>query len=444
MVVKSFFLTTTASIPTKGLFFSFLYDKINEMKRISFLIFAAVLLLSCTDNEIAQWRGPARDGIYPAKNLLKEWPEDGPALKLKIENLGKGLSQPVVYKDVVYITGLQHDSLDVISAYSMDGTLVWEKAFSTAWHRTYPESRGTPTIENNKIYLVGGSGELVCLSTKNGDLIWKQDPHSEFEGKYQYWGIVESVLLTGKAALYVTGGEHTTVVAYDKTTGELLWKSKSTGGPKSYASSSLVTWGGKQIALVQSANDLIGIDVNDGEVLWTWNTIQYHTEKGKGEGANTPLFHNGEIFVTYGNEQPGLLFSLSDDAKTISLKWKNELLDTHHGGLVLLDGVIYASNMTDNTRGNWAAVDWQTGETLWEENWFTKGSVIAAGGMLYFYEERSGNIALVQPDPKQIKVVSSFKMTGGEGPHWAHPSIYKGMLFVRHGSVLAVYDLQNN
>jgi len=194
------------------------------MKRMPFLLFAVIILLSCSNNEIGQWRGPDRDGIYPAKDLLKEWPADGPALELKIENIGKGLSQPVVYKNVIYITGLKHDSLDVISAYSMDGNLIWEKAFSTAWQRTYPESRGTPTIENNKIYLIGGSGELVCLSAKTGDLIWKQDPHNDFEGKYQHWGIVESVLLSDKAALYVTGGEIATMVAYDKTTGELLWK----------------------------------------------------------------------------------------------------------------------------------------------------------------------------------------------------------------------------
>ena len=412
------------------------------MKQILFLWLAVIILLSFSNNEIAQWRGPVRDGIYPGKNLLKEWPAGGPVLKLKIENLGKGLSQAVVYNNVIYITGLKHDSLDVISACSMDGNLIWEKAFSKAWQRTYPESRGTPTIENNKIYLIGGSGELVCINAKNGDLIWKQDPHNDFEGKYQHWGIVESVLLSNDAALYVTGGDNTTVVAYHKNSGELLWKSKSTGSPKSYASSSLVEWGGKQIALVQSANDLIGIDVGTGDVLWTYNTIQYHTEKGKGEGANTPLFYNGEIFITYGNGQPGLLFSLADDAKSIRLKWQNDTLDTHHGGLVLMDGVIYGSNMIDNTRGNWAAVDWQSGKTLWEENWFTKGSVIAADGMLYFYEEKSGNVALVQPDTQRLKVISSFKINAGEGPHWAHPSIYNGMLFIRHGSVLMVYDLK--
>ncbi len=407
----------------------------------SFLYVLAILLLaSC--NDISQWRGPDRSGIYPETNLLKQWPDNGPEFIVKIENIGKGLSQPIVYKNIIYVTGLKSDSLDVLSAFNMKGKLLWEKVYSPAWMRNYPESRGTPTIEDNRIYLVGGMGNLVCLSTKNGDIIWEQHPLADFEGKCQHWGNVESVLLTDKAALYVTGGEKTTVVAYNKKTGKLLWKTKSMGGAKSYASSSLIEWGGLSIALVQTSNDLIGIDASNGDVLWSYNTIQYHTKKGKGEGANTPLFHNGEIFITYGNDQPGLLFSLSDDAKTIALKWQNDVLDTHHGGLVLLDGVIYGSTMIDNVRGQWAAVDWQTGRTLWDKKWFTKGSIIAADGMLYLYEEKRGNVALVKPDTTDLKIVSTFQINDGEGPHWAHPSIYNGKLFIRHGSVLMVYAIK--
>ena len=410
--------------------------------KISLLLLSVLAtILFYQDDEISQWRGPARDGIFPAKNLLKEWPAGGPALKVKIENVGRGLSQPVVYKNVIYITGLKYDSLDVISAYNTDGKLIWEKAYSLSWQRTYPESRGTPTIENNLIYLVGGRGDLVCLSTDRGEIIWRQEPLKDFEGKYMHWGNVESVLLTDKAALYVTGGEKTTVVAYDKKTGGLLWKSKSTGGEKSYASSSLVEWKGRKIALVQTSNDLVGIDASNGDVLWTYNTIQYHTLKGKGEAANTPLFRNGEIFITYGNEQPGMLFRIADNGQSVSLVWKNDVLDTHHGGLVLLGGTLYGSTMIDNTRGNWAAVDWETGETRWEENWFTKGSVISADGMLYLYEEKGGNVALVKPDVGGLKVISTFQAKGGEGPHWAHPAIYNGLLYIRHGSVLLVYDI---
>jgi len=411
------------------------------MKLFLLLFTTSLVLLLSPDNEIAQWRGPARDGIYPETGLLKKWPAEGPALKLKIENIGKGLSQPVVYKNVIYLTGLKYDTLDVITACNLDGKLLWEKAYSLAWISTYPESRGTPTIENDRIYLIGGMGDLVCLSTNGGEVIWRKEPLKDFEGKNMYWGNVESVLLTDDAALYATGGDQTTLVAYHKETGELLWKTKSMGGSKSYASSSLVEWAGMKIVLLQTSDDLIGIDAANGNILWNYNTIQYHNEKGKGEAANTPLFYKGDIFITYGNEQPAMLFHIFDDGKSISLKWKNDVLDTHHGGLVLLDGTIYGSTMLDNTRGNWASVDWKTGKTNWEKAWFTKGSVISADGMIYFYEEKGGNVALVKPDTSDLKIISTFKVKDGEGPHWAHPSIYNKMLLIRHESVLLVYDI---
>jgi len=399
-----------------------------------------VWLLS-PDDKISQWRGPARDGIYPETGLLKKWPAEGPTLKFKIETIEKGFSQPVVYKNVIYLTGFKSDTLDVISACDLDGKLLWEKTYSHAWIRTYPELRGTPTIENDQIYLIGGMGDLVCLSANGGEEIWRKEPLKDFEGKNMYWGNVESVLLTDEAALYTTGGDKTTLVAYRKKTGELLWKSKSMGGSKSYASSSLIEWGGMKIVLVQTSNDLIGKDAGNGDILWSCNTIQYHTEKGKGEAANTPLFYKGDIFITYGNEQPAMLFHISNDGKSISLKWKNDVLDTHHAGLVLLKGAIYGSTMLDNTRGLWASVDWKTGKTNWEKEWFIKGSVVSADGMLYFYEEKGGNVALVTPDSGELKIVSTFQVKSGEGPHWAHPSIYNKMLLIRHGSVLLVYDI---
>lgn len=410
------------------------------MRKLFTILTCTLMLFSCS-GEISQWRGPERDGIYTAENLLEEWPDGGPRLKLKIEDMGRGLSQAVVYKDVIYVTGLKYDTTDVLSAYDLEGELLWDKEFSTAWRSTYPESRGTPTIENDRIYLIGGSGDLVCMSAKDGTILWRQKPLEDYHGEYMHWGIVGSVLLTNDAALFVTGGDETTVVAYHKKTGDFLWKTKSVGGKRSYASSSLVKWGGLNIALIQIDYGLLGVDVDTGEILWTYNTIQYHKEKGKGEAANTPLFHQGEIFITYGNNQPGLMFSLAEDGRSIELKWKNDLLDTHIGGLVYMDGVIYGSDMEHNTMGRWAAVDWETGNTYWEMEWFNKGSVISADGLLYFYEEKTGNVALVQPDTTDLHIISSFKINEGKGPHWVPPSIYKGMLFIRHGNSLMAYNI---
>jgi outer membrane protein assembly factor BamB len=398
------------------------------------------LAVSCS-GDIAQWRGPERDGIYPGKGLLKKWPEEGPQLALKIEGIGKGYSQPVVYDKAIYVTGIKSDTVDVVSAYSLSGEKLWETVYSRAWERTYPESRGTPTIEKGRIYLIGGMGDLVCIDAKSGEIQWKHNPNKDFQGDYMGWGVAESALLTDKDVLYITGGKETTVVAFNKKTGKLHWKSKSTGGRKAYASSSLVEWEGKKIALIQTSDDLVGIDVKDGSVLWTYNTIQYHVEKGKGEAANTPLFKDGEVFVTYGNNQPGLKLRIPVNDSSFQLVWRNDVLDTHHGGLVLLDGTIYGSTMVHNTKGNWAAVDWESGQTFWEKEWYTKGSVISADGMLYLYEERTGHVALVKPGRDDLEIISEFRITEGTGPHWSHPSIYHEMLLIRHGDVLMGYDI---
>lgn len=417
--------------------------KDTKLKKLPLTIWILFLFLASCTEEITQWRGPCRDGIYPEEGLMKEWPDGGPSLLLKISGIGVGVSQPVVYNDVIYVTGLKRDSMDFISAYDMNGEMIWDKIYGRAWERTYPDSRCTPTIEKNRIYLISGMGELVCMNARDGNIIWAKNPHEEFSGKYMHWGIAESVLLTGKAALYTTGGEETTVVALDKQTGDLLWKTRSTGASKSYASSSLIERNGLEIAIIQTSHELMGVEVSNGNILWTHNLRQYHgSKRGTGEAANTPLYYKGDLFVTYGNEQLGSMFSLSEDGRTISLKWQNAILDTHHGGLVLLDGNIYGSNMQDNRRGKWVSVNWETGKTNWEEEWHTKGSVISADGMLYFYEERDGNVALVQPDTSGLRLISSFRVKEGNGPHWAHPSIYGGMLLIRHGDVLLVYDIK--
>jgi len=401
------------------------------------------LILPVLGQEIAQWRGPSRDGIFPGTGLLKKWPEAGPKLELQITGVGKGYSEPVVYKDVIYVTGIKKDTMDMISAYDSSGKLLWEQIYGHAWPNTYPDSRGTPTIQNDKIYLISGIGTLSCLDARNGEILWSQDAQNQFKGETHRWGIAESVLLTDQAAIYVTGGEETSVVAFDKITGKLLWNAKSLGGTRAYASPSLIERNGIKIILALTANDLIGINAINGEILWNFNLIQFHLgESGKGSNTNTPIYHDGEIFVTSGYDHPATMFSLSEDGHSVSLKWKNDTMDTHLGGIVLIDGNLYGTNWQNNAKGQWVSLNWKTGKTNWVKDWFTKGSIISADGMLYCYEEKGGNVALVQPDASDFKIISTFKVESGEGPYWAHPAIYDGKLYLRHGNILLIYNIK--
>ena len=410
------------------------------------LLLSSILLfltLFSFGQEIAQWRGPSRDGIYPDKNLLKKWPESGPKAELEISGIGKGYSQPVVYKDIIYVTGIKKDSMDVISAYNLSGKLLWNQNYGRAWINSFPDTRCTPTILDNKIYLVSGMGEVCCLDAGNGKKIWFQDAQSEFKGVYGRWGISESVLLTDKAALYVTGGDETTVVAFDKISGNVLWKTKSVGGARAYVSSLLIDRNGLKIVLAVTANNMIGINSVDGEILWNFDLSPYEPgNMGKGINPNTPLYHDGDIFVTSGYDHIAIMVSLAPDGKSVALKWKNEDIDTQIGGDVLVDGNIYGTNWISNNKGQWVSVNWATGKTNWIKDWYTKGSIISADGLLYCYEEKGGNVALVEPDSSDFKIVSTFKFVGGEGPFWAHPAIYDGRLYLRHGNILRSYIIK--
>jgi len=84
-------------------------------------------------------------------------------------------------------------------------------------------------------------------------------------------------------------------------------------------------------------------------------------------------------------------------------------------------------------------VDWQTGKIRYEHEWETKGSMIFADDRLYCYEEKNGHVALVKPNPEKFDIVSTFEVTQGEKQHWAHPSIYEKVLYIRHGSAVMAY-----
>jgi len=62
--------------------------------------------------------------------------------------------------------------------------------------------------------------------------------------------------------------------------------------------------------------------------------------------------------------------------------------------------------------------------------------------MLYCIEEKRGHIALVEATPKKFEVISSFRIREGDGPFWARPTIFYGMLLACHGDVLIAYDLK--
>ena len=412
--------------------------------KILFVILFIILTTSLSSQNIVEFRGKNRSGRYEEKGLLKEWPESGPELIVKIEGFGKGYSQPVFAEGKIFVTGQKHDTVDVLSAYDIKGNLLWETAYGRSWTRSYTETRSTPTYEDNRLYVSSGIGQLKCINATTGEIIWSVDVIKDYNGEIHQHGDAECPLIVGELVVFTTGGDENSMVAFNKYDGSPVWKTRSLGGAKSYASPVLAGFNGEKFILAQTTRDLISINPELGEILWSYDLIQYHVgSQGKGANANPALVFNDLVFVTSGYDHPATLFKIKENNRSVELKWKNETFNTHIGGVVLVDGNFYGSNWQHNARGRWVSVNLETGKTNWEEEWYNKGSIIYADSLLYLYEEKSGNVALVEPSPESFKIISTFKVNDGEGPHWAHPAIYDQKLFIRHGSVLMVYNLKN-
>jgi hypothetical protein len=149
-----------------------------------------------------------------------------------------------------------------------------------------------------------------------------------------------------------------------------------------------------------------------------------------------PVYQDGLMYVTSGHGKGGQMFEITDDGRQITPRWTDTVLNTVHGGLVLVDGYVYGSN----ARGRWVCLELRSGQVKYETSGVGMGSVACADGMLYCYGDK-GLLGLVRVSPEAHEIVSRFKVTQGEGPHWAHPVISGGRLYIRHGDCLMAYDV---
>jgi len=392
--------------------------------------------------KIDEWRGIGRTGHYPDKGLLQQWQPGVPPQLWSIEGIGKGYSSVTVADTIVYVTGIL-DSLDVLTALDLNGKIKWQTPYGKAWDNTYADSRCTPTVEDHRVYLVSGLGYVTCIDGRTGKTVWSVNAFQTFEGSSGRWGIAESPLIVDDMVIYTPGGAVTTVVALNKYTGQTIWTSESIGDVSGYVSPVLINHKGVRQIVTATGKYIIGVSPENGQIIWKFDYASMHKQQqGINNTTNTPIYHNGDIFITSGYDHAALMLQLADDAKSVTLKWTNDTIDCHIGGAVLVDGYIYASNWQDNRLGRWVCADWNTGKTMYEKDWINKGSIIFADKRLYCYEEKSGNVALVEPNHTDFTILGSFPITKGAGPHWAHPAIANGILYIRHGEALMAYDVR--
>lgn len=416
------------------------------MRTILLRIFLVFGFISCTitgtTGQQIGWRGPDRSGVYNETNLLKSWPESGPEIIWETNSLGSGFSSPTITADAIYITGMKGDD-DVLTALSHDGQKKWEIVYGKACNTSFPGSRCTPTYYKGKIFVVSGQGDIACIG-KDGKKIWTDNFFTRYQGRVPSFGISECPLIVDDKVIVTPTGKLASVVAYNIANGSPVWISdpisdKSFGDH--YINPKLIEYGVRFI-ITMTDSYIIAIDPDNGKLLWKVDYAAQNAGLTRKAHTTTPLFKDGFLFIASGYDFAALKLKLAKDGSAPTIIWKNGDIDPHVGGVVLMGNYLFSSTYDTNSKGKWVCVDWNSGKTMWINDWYNKGSIIAADGMLYIYEEKSGHVGLVRPDTSKLNVVSEYQITKGEGPYWAHPVIDKGRLYIRHDDILFVYALK--
>ena len=206
----------------------------NRMTVVAVLIVVTALAAAVPGADCPRFRGPAGDGQFPETGLLKQWPAGGPKVAWTAKGLGQGYSSATVANGTVYVTGMDDQKQGYLFAFGLDGSPKWKTAYGPELEKRGPAvagTRGTPTIDGDRVFLVTGLGKLVTFDAAKGQVLKTVDLLERFGGKPAQFGFAESVLVDGQKLICTPGGPDASLAALDKNTGEVLWRTKGLSQP---------------------------------------------------------------------------------------------------------------------------------------------------------------------------------------------------------------------
>ena len=400
-------------------------------------------LVLCQDVAAAdwgEWRGTNRDGISTETNLLQSWPEGGPRLLWEINDIGGGYSTPAVVGDrLFYVTNKGMSDEYVRAARVKDGSEIWSvrigKVGAPNQAPSYPGSRAMPTIDGDLLYAVGSDGDLVCLETATGKLRWHINFHEAFGSEAPRWAWAESPLIDGDKLICTPGGAEATILAVNKLTGKVIWKSALPEADLAgYGSVILATISGVRQYVVHLGEGVVGVDTHSGKPLWRYEK----TSRGSPANVLTPIVHGDFVYTGSNQGGAGLVRVGLDKDPIVQELYHSPKLPIHVGGAVLLGSHLYGT-----TRSALVSVVFETGEIVWMDRSVGAATVGFADGRLYVVGD-DGEIALVEPSPDSYIEISRFTPPGrAKGPvSWTYPVIANGRMYIRNVGTMWCYDVK--
>ncbi|MCA9261354.1 MAG: PQQ-like beta-propeller repeat protein [Planctomycetales bacterium] len=400
---------------------------------------SGTLMISTTRADWPQWRGAQRDDVSTETNLLEQWPEGGPEQLWAIDSLGFGYSGPAIVGDRLYIMGVRDDHETLLCLNAADGAELWAAEIGELYHNDWGDGpRSTPTVVDDRVYVLGGQGMLCSFDAKSGEKDWSKSLVDDLGGKVPAWGYAESPLVDGDLIVCTPGGDKGAIAALDRRTGEVRWQSADLKDGAHYSSMVSAEINGQPQYVQLLEKRLVGIEPKSGALLWSEDW------PGRVAVIPTPIVHGNEVYVTSGYGAGSMLVRIGE-GNAVEKVYDDKVMKNHHGGVIRVGDYVYGHS----DQVGWVCQEWETGKAAWRErSGLGKGSCTYADGMLYCMDEDEGNVALANASPEGWQEVSRFQISPKSeldrkrGKIWTHPVVCDGRLYIRDLDHLYAYDIE--
>ncbi|MCX5636092.1 MAG: PQQ-binding-like beta-propeller repeat protein [Planctomycetota bacterium] len=406
-----------------------------------------------------QYLGPSRNSTSGQKGLLRSWPENGPEVLWTV-TVGRGFGGPVVKDGKVYLLDRDDKVGDNLRCFDLsNGKELWNFAYDAPGRVMFPGSRSVPAVDGNYVYSCGHNGDLYCININTRKPVWNKNIWKDFGGeRLPIWAITQCPLIYGDLLIILSQAPEAGVVAYNKLTGNIVWKTPNLGN-ETYASPSIVKIAGEDhIAMVisstnpighrelpQTLGKIVGIRPLTGEILWEYTNWQNQIQVASALDAG-----EGRVLVVGGYELGTVMIKVekkADGSYSVKELFRHNDFGDQTKPPILHNGYFYAQFSTNNKRDGLTCMN-MNGEIKWKTGsspLFDKGSMILADGLILATDGRN-TLYLIEPDPSGFKPLASSELlkeggtssddplalrVGGATQNWVPLALADGKLLLR-------------
>ncbi len=413
--------------------------------RLHELFCTSIFLIALTAADVhaddwTQFLGTHRNGVSTEKNLISEWPGDGPKIAWQTP-LGVSMSSVVVSNGQALTLFQDESDLYTVALDTATGKELWRTKFASAYENAMGNGpRATPTVADGKLFVFTGEGILAAFNAKDGKELWKVNVPSSLKGEASEYGMSCSPLVIGTAVITHTGNPDAAVAAFDTKTGKIQWKSAT--GKAGYSSPVLMTLAGKEQIVTLTADGAFGLEPTNGEVLWTF---PFPTEYDCNTACPVKLGES-EVLISAGENHGSAVLQIASKGPKFSAEevWssygKDSQLRAEWQTPVIHDGHLYGLDNSGSAGPitNLVCIRLKDHETVWQKARFGKSNLILADGKL-FLTTMNGEVVIVEASPKEFKELGRARIM--ETTRQA-PTLSNGYLFVRDDRSVICIDVQ--